>query len=408
MKLSLFIAGRYLISKKSQNIINIISVIALIGVAGITAAMIVVLSAMNGLSDTLNKQFSAFDADLLIQPRYSKAIPLDSIPLNKISEIEGIKGVQRVIQEEALFRYKEKQQIGIAKGVFSNYESYKDLDTLLLAGEFNVGTVKTPYAVAGGGIASALDLQPNIFASALSVYIPKRGSGGFSSMNQAFNYRNVRIGGVFSVSSEIDNSYILMPYGVLEELMDYKGQCSRLEIFVDTDANISKIQRKVKQLLGERYTVKDQFEQHELEYKIFKSEKLSVFIILSFILLIASFNIIGALIMLMIEKKEDMQLLDALGAHISTLNRIFFLEGMFIISIGCVIGLVLGGSLILLQEKFGFYELGLNTASYFSQAYPVKLIFSDILYIILSVGIIGFISTIIPIQRFSKNFKVKR
>ncbi|MFA8449144.1 MAG: ABC transporter permease [Bacteroidales bacterium] len=406
MNFPFFVAKRYLISKKSLNIINVISGIALVGVAIVSAAMIIVLSAMNGIVNTLSNQYSAFDSDLLITPSQGKTINYSDFPKEKILALDGVESLQQVVSEDALFKFKDRQLIGRVKGVGPRYGKVSGIDTLVIDGRYLLKDDEgRGFLYVGAGMAANLGLSPGFTSPPVSIYLPKRGTDQIGSLNNAFNYRSLRPSGVFSISSDIDNNMIVAPISDVKSLLDYKNEDTSIEIFVKPSASVSRVKSKIKEILGQKYLIRDILEQHELEYKVFKSEKLFAFIILSFILLVASFNITGALMMLIIEKQDDLRVLFSLGAQKKILRRIFLFEGMTIVVVGCMLGLVLGSLLVFLQKTFGLISLDNDPASYFPNAYPVAFLWSDVLMIVLSVIVIGFICTLISVLRVSGRFQ---
>ncbi|MFA8299403.1 MAG: FtsX-like permease family protein [Hyphomicrobiales bacterium] len=407
MRFSFFVAKRYLISKKSHNVINIISGIALLGIAGVTAAMIIILSAMNGLESILSKQYSVFDPNILIEAKYGKTVSLDSIPEDKINAIEGIRSVQNVIQEEALFKYGDKQQLGKIKGVSSTYSKESGIDTLIIDGQFNVGSYNNPRSVIGAGVAVLMDINLRTIDKTLSIYLPKREAKNFTSLNNAFNYRNAFPSGVFNSNSEYDAKFVFIPFEAAQKLLNYKREVTQIEIFTDNKADVDHIRNKIQSLLGDRYYVKNRLMQHELEYKVIRTEKIVTFLILTFILLVASFNMTGAIMMLILEKKKDINVLRSMGANQGLIKKIFMYEGFLIAGTGTIVGLIIGSLVVFAQQQFSLVTMGGSGVSFLSEAYPVAFKLSDFIIILITVIVIGTLSSLFPIFRIKPNKEEK-
>lgn len=402
MKLAFYIARRYLISKKSVNVINLISAISVIGVAVGTMALIVVLSAFNGIDSFIANMLSSFDPDLKITIREGKSFSLDEPGLDEVMKLEGVADYARVVEENALLEYEGRQKYAVVKGVEANYASFTGIDTVLTDGEFRLEKDSFNYTVIGQGV--AYDLSVGLtFVDPIHVYYPKKESKTVINIQNAFNEGYLSPSGVFSVQQEIDSKYILVPIEFARSLFDLDGKISSLELKLKEGVDAGEIKTKVKKLLGERFKVQDRYEQHEFIYKVMRSEKWSSFLILSFILVVASFNLLGSLTMIIIDKKNDIFILESMGADRNLISRIFLFEGWLISVSGAVGGLVLGIILVWAQKDFELLKLP-GEGSFAISAYPVELQFPDVTATFLIVLAIGFLAAWYPV----KSMEVKK
>ncbi|MEN6452687.1 MAG: ABC transporter permease [Prolixibacteraceae bacterium] len=402
MKLAFYIARRYLISKKSVNVINLISAISVIGVAVGTMALIVVLSAFNGIDSFIANMLSSFDPDLKITIREGKSFSLDEPGLDEVMKLEGVADYARVVEENALLEYEGRQKYAVVKGVEANYASFTGIDTVLTDGEFRLEKDSFNYTVIGQGV--AYDLSVGLtFVDPIHVYYPKKESKTVINIQNAFNEGYLSPSGVFSVQQEIDSKYILVPIEFARSVFDLDGKISSLELKLKEGVDAGEIKTKVKKLLGERFKVQDRYEQHEFIYKVMRSEKWSSFLILSFILVVASFNLLGSLTMIIIDKKNDIFILESMGADRNLISRIFLFEGWLISVSGAVGGLVLGIILVWAQKDFELLKLP-GEGSFAISAYPVELQFPDVTATFLIVLAIGFLAAWYPV----KSMEVKK
>lgn len=405
MNFPFYIAKRYLFSKKKRNVINIISSISVAGVGVMTMALIVVLSIFNGFDDLLKNLFYSFDPDLRIESVEGKTFVEDSSMFATLDTQEGIVTYSKIIEENALLRYEEQQFIARLKGVDENFISVSGVDTMMSRGEFVLWDSGLPMAVAGQGVAYKLSLNIHLHAP-IKVFVPKRDAtmtGSFMDASRAINQKNIYPSGFFSIQQDFDSEYVFIPIEVAREIFDYENELTAIEIKLDKGADSDLVKTALKTSLGEGFSIKDRYEQHEFFYKIMKSEKWAVFLILSFILLIASFNIIGSLTMLIIDKKEDIQTLRSLGANNQTISRIFLLEGWLITIVGAVVGLLLGWLLCWIQTKYGVIQLN-QSGSFIIDAYPVAMRFIDFIAVFFTVTFIGLFAAWYPVQYITKKY----
>ncbi|MBL4587183.1 MAG: ABC transporter permease, partial [Flavobacteriales bacterium] len=339
MNLPLHIAKRYLFSKKSHNAINIVSGISIAGVAVVTAAMVIVLSVFNGFEGLVISLYNVFEAPIVVKPAEGKTLLLSSIPTDEILATPGVIGYVQVLEESCLLRYRDKQYFARIKGVSDNFLQLTDMDSMVVDGDAFMHVNGTPAALIGSGVAYHLSANVNDPLNPLEVYVPKRGSRATLDPSKAFNVRQIFTTGVFSIQADFDLTYVITPIGFVRDLLDHQGKVSALELALDPTADMEAVRKEIQEKLGANYVVKDRFQQNELLYKIMKSEKWAVFLILSFILMISIFNVIGSLTMLILEKKKDINILRSMGASEKLIQRIFILEGIFISLIGAVGGL---------------------------------------------------------------------
>lgn len=399
MNFPFFIAKRYFIAKKSQNVINIITKIAITGVAIGTMALIVVLSAFNGIEDLVLSLFNSFDPQIRITVKEGKTFDASSSVFYDIKKMDGIAHFTEVLEENVLLKYKDKQTISIIKGVSSEFIPMNRMDTMITDGEFVLNYDSVNYTVLGQGIAYNLGVNLLNYTEPIQVYAPKRSKKTSMNPEDAFKNLSILPSGTFSIQHDFDSKYIIVPLTFARELLDYSNQVTAVEISLTENTNTKEIQNKIQSLLGENFEVKDRYQQHDFLYKIMKSEKWAVFLILSFILIIATFNVIGSLTMLIIDKKKDLKILWNMGASTSLIRKIFFIEGLFISLSGAVIGLVAGLLVCLAQIHFKIITL---QGSFVMEAYPIKLEVTDFVLVLLTVFIIGAFAAWLPAKQITQ------
>jgi len=401
LKVPVYIAKRYLFAKKTHNIINIISAISVGGITIGTAALIIVLSVFNGFENLVVSMFNSFNPDLRVTVNAGKNFHEEQIPLDKVYTIPGISNVTKVLEENALITYREKQYIATIKGVSQDIYKTSQIDSMIVEGDSRLESGPNNFALVGQGISYYLGLGVKDIENPLSVYVQRRFKGYQVDPLQAFNNLYIQPSGIFSIQQEYDQKYIIVPLRFVRELLENKTGLSALEIKLSPGANKNFVQSRLQKLLGRNFIVKDRYQQEEVMYKIMKSEKLAVFIILGFILLIAIFNVIGSLSMLILDKKKDMAVLQSLGASNSLIRQIFFLEGMMITLLGALAGLLLGGLVCWLQQWFGLLKIT-SGATFVVEAYPVKILFMDFVNVLIVISLIGFAAAWYPVKYISK------
>ena len=405
MQLSLFIAKRYLISKKSHNLINIITFISMAGIAVGTMALIIVLSVFNGFETVIKSLYHTFDPDFEITIKQGKTFHFSAFPSQAIKNIPGVYQLVQVVEEDALLKYNDKQYIGKIKGVSENFIKVTTLDSMMVNGSFVLQEGDANYAVAGSGVAWFLGINLRDIKKLLSVYVPRRGNASSFSMDNAFNNRVIHPAGIFSIQQEIDDKYLFVPLRFARDLMDYTDEVTAIEVYLEPGADDASIQAAIREKLGDGYFVKNRNQQNATLFKVMESEKLAIFLILVFILVLASFNMIGSVSVLIVEKKKDIAVLKSMGADKTLVSRLFFSEGLMISFIGTLAGLILGFIILYLQQHFGLISLGGGKGDFIIDAYPVNMKLSDFIYVFLTVQVIGMIASWYPVKYLLRNFE---
>ena len=403
-KLPFFIAKRYLFSKKSHNIINIISGISVVGVTVGTMALVIVLSVFNGFESLIVSLFNSFNPALTISAKEGKTFHFDEFPADSIKNIPGVFVMTRVIEETALLKYRNKQFIATIKGVSPEFEAMSGLDTMLINGKFVLKSENQSHIILGAGVAYYLHASLSDPVNPITIFVPRRDGNIGGSIEKAFNSKSIFPSAIFSIQQDFDIKYAVVPLDFAKELLEYEDEVTAVELGISADADVDKIQKETKRILGEKYTIKNRFEQQILLYKIMKSEKWAIFFILTFILIIATFNVIGSLTMLILDKKKDIAILHSMGAGKQLIKRIFLIEGILISVGGAITGLILGAFISWLQQQFGFISLGNGSGTFVVDAYPVKIVLTDFLLVFVTVVSIGFLAAWYPVKQLSKKY----
>lgn len=402
MNLPLFIALRYLFSKKKQNIINIISGISVAGIIVGTMALVIVLSVFNGFNGLIETFFSNFDPDLKITASRGKMFSPSENRFEEIQNLPGVLHYAEVIEETALLKYGDQQYPAIVKGVPPNYSDYTSIDTLIIDGIFMLQDDGIDYAVVGQGVAYNLGLGLS-FVDPIRIFVPKKGHQASLNPAQSLNFDYIFPAGVFSLLEEIDSKYMIVPYHFASRLFESENRVSAVELGIDTGVNSKKLQKEIQGILGDSFHVKNKYQQHDMIFRTIKSEKWASYFILVFILIVASFNMLGSLSMLIIDKKEDLFILRSMGADSKLIRKIFLFEGWLISFFGALIGAMLGIFICWLQIRFELVTLP-GAGSFVITAYPVKIVLSDIFLILGIVLGIGFIASWYPVRFISDRF----
>ncbi len=408
MNLSLRIAWRYLFAKKSHNAINIVSGVSAAGVCVVTAALVCVLSVLNGFGGLVEQMFSAFDPDLRITATAGKYFRTDTEAFNTLRQMSEVVVYSETIEETALISFSDKQVPALLKGVDDNFTQLTHIDSIIIDGSFAVcdyfdnGTGIPSRAfercVLGRGLAAQIGIGAH-FISGIRIYAPKRtGRVNMMRPDQSFNQAGTFIAGIFAVNQmKYDDSYMIISLPLARELFEYaENEATAVELRLSNTAS-RHTQKQIQALLGNGFKVQNRYEQQEDFFRIMEIEKLLTALLLVFILLIASFNVVGSLSMLMIDKQQDALILRNLGATDKQIRRIFLYEGWLISALGAGIGLVLGLIVCLIQQHFGLLKLG-NGMDYIISAYPVQVQALDILLIAFAVLTLGFLAAYIPVQ----------
>ncbi len=400
MNLSLYIAKRYLFSKKSHQVINIISGVAIAGIALATAAMICTLSVFNGFQGLVAEQFTAFDPDIRIMADKGKSFMSDSPEMEAIDKLEGVETVSFCIEDKALVEYDGRQVIATIKGVDQHYAELTNIEEALRgSGEFILQDELNSYAIPSAELMSELGCGIH-FTEPLEVYSPTRGRKVNLTM-PARNFKKEYLhssGLIFIINQPKYARHIITSDEFARKLFRRSdSEVTSMEIKVKEGSDIADIQQQIALLLGEEYTVQDRYEQQNDVYKVMQIEKLISYIFLTFILLVACFNIVGSLSMLIIEKQDNMNTLRSMGADKKTISNIFVYEGIIISALGALAGIVTGIALCLAQQHFGIISMG-GDGAFVVDSYPVEVHFNDIITTFFTVLAVGIAAVWLPVR----------
>jgi len=376
--------------------------ISVFGVATGTMALIIVLSVFNGFDGLIKSVFSTFDPDLKITVNQGKVFDPNQPVFDSIRSLSFVDIVCPTIEENVLLEYEKRMHPAIIKGVPLEFQQMSGVDTMIREGKFILNDGHRDFAVIGMGVSYYLSVGLN-FLSPIIVYVPKR--TGMVSMNpaHAFNKEYIFPSGIFSIQQEIDTKYILVPIDFTRNLLDYSKEVSDIEIKLKNNIDKEKAQKAIEKLVGSEYTVKNRYQQHEVLYRVMKSEKWAIYMILTFILIVASFNIIGSLSMLIIDKKDDVMTLRSLGLDKDSLQKIFLFEGWMISIGGAIVGMILGAAVCYAQQQFGFLKLS-NMGSFLVDNYPVQMEWTDFAGVFVTVVVIGLVASWYPVRYFVKRY----
>ena len=401
----MFIARRYLFAKKSHHAINIISGISVLGVAVATMAMVVTLSVFNGFQDLVADLFTAFDPELRVTPRDGQTISAKDTALLALQKSDKVDVYTPVLEGQALVVQDGKQQVVTIKGVADNFTEQTHIEDILYGeGSFCLHADVLEYGVLGIQLAQQLGL-PAFFENPLQVYAPKPGERvNIGNPLSSFNHDELQSPGVvFMVrQAKYDTGYIITSLQFAQKLFDRQGRVSSVELKLKDGANADKVKQQLQAQLGERFKVEDRYEQQNDVFRVMRVEKLISYLFLSFILLVACFNIIGSLSMLMIDKRQDIQTLKSLGATDAQICTIFRLEGHIISFAGALLGLVLGTVLCGIQQEYGLVSMGSSEGTFIVEAYPVSVYLTDILLVLVTVLAVGWLAIWYPVRYLSK------
>ena len=402
MNFPLYVARRYLFSKKSTNAINVISVISVIGVAVATMALVIVLSVFNGFHDLVATFFTNFDPQLEVVPTQGKTAPSDDPLLAKMKALPEVDVATESVEDQALAIYQDHQAMVIVKGVDDNFDQLTHIKDILFGnGTYSLHAGNLQYGIMGIRLAAALGTGAR-FGDYLRIYAPQK-EGQFDATNpsEAFVVDSLLSPGVvFSVTqSKYDKNYIIAPIAFARNLFGQQGRLSSLEFRLKDGSDLDAVKKEMQEIGGAKYKVMDRFEQQADTFKIMQIEKYIAYIFLTFILIVACFNIIGSLSMLIIDKKEDVVTLRNLGANDRQISQIFLFEGRLISAFGAIIGIGLGLLLCWLQQQYGLVSLGSSSGSFVINAYPVSVHYDDVALIFLTVIVVGWVAVWYPVKR---------
>ncbi|MBR1388721.1 MAG: ABC transporter permease [Prevotella sp.] len=409
MNFPFFIARRYLFSKKSTHAINVISAISVVGVAVATMALVVTLSVFNGFHDLVASFFTSFDPQLKVVPVMGKTVPADDPVLTKVKQLPQVEVAMECVEDQALAVYRGRQAMVTIKGVEDSFSQLTHINEILLGdGTFELRAADMFYGIPGIRLAEQLGTGYT-YDEPIHIYAPRR-EGQLNMANPLDGLVEDELyspGVLFNVKqSRYDKSYILTDIAFARRVFEQQGMVSALELRLKPGSNFERVKSEIKAIVGDRYSVRDRFEQQDDTFKIMKIEKLIAYIFLTFILMVACFNIIGSLSMLIIDKKADVVTLRNLGASDKQIVRIFLFEGRMISAIGAVVGILTGLCLCWAQQTFEIVKLGSSSGSFVVNAYPVSVHPGDIVLIFFTVLLAGFLAVWYPVRYFARRLLV--
>lgn len=401
-----YIARRYLFSKKSTNVINIISAISVTGVAVTTMALVIVMSVFNGFHDLVASFFTSFDPQISVVPAKGKAVAADDPLLTQMKKLSEVQVSTECVEDLALAMYGDKQAMVTVKGVENNFDSLTNIRDILYGdGDFTLQAANLQYGIPGIRLAQTLGIGAQ-WDGFLKIYAPKREGQLVDATNPSDGFVSdsiISAGVVFAVNqSKYDKDHILTSIGFARRIFDRQGMITSLEFRLKPGSNLNAVKAEMQKIGGDKYRVLDRFEQQADTFKIMQIEKVLAYIFLTFILVVACFNIIGSLSMLIIDKKQDVATLRSLGANDKLITRIFLFEGRMISAIGAAIGIIIGLLLCWLQQTYGLVAMGSTSGAFVINAYPVSVHYDDVLIIFITVIAVGWLATWYPVKYMSK------
>ena len=403
MKIEALIAVRYLFSRKQRSVVNVISWISLIGLMVSTTALIVVLSVYNGIGDVTKSLFNTFDPELVIEPAEGRTFHTADLDLPAIAALDDVERLSRMATETAWMTYGQNQAIVRLRGVDTNYTALTGLDTLMALGEYRLSEPGAASLVVGGEIFHQLAMRiPSSLPAA--VHIPKRGTTAMGlTMDQAFNIGYAYPAGCFFIQQDIDRQYVVTDIAFVQRLMNYApDECTSLAVKLKPGADVAKVRGKVAELLSGRaasqsLVVKDRYDQQPLYYKIYRTERLGIYLVLSLIVLISTLSLVASLSLLIINKRDDIFILRSMGMERRRVRRAFFAEGLLICALATVMGLVVGFLLCWVQQQFGVIRMG--DGNFVVHAFPVAMRAVDFLVTFLLVMAISSLAVTLTVRR---------
>ncbi len=406
MNLPLKFARRYLFAKKSTNAINIISGIAVGGIAVGTAAIILILSVFNGFEDLIKSLYGSFNPDIKVTVIEGKVFTPEEGTIKKIKAIDGVSEVSQTLSEVSFFEYGESQDFGILKGVDAAFDSVSKVDENIIRGEYFTQDEEMSYAVIGAGMEYKLSMVVGDQSQSLGVYMPnrKKRTIGFGSPTDVFKRRFLPPVGVFAIQQEFDDNYIITSLDFVQDILSYRnGEIGALEVKVTENANTDNILTAIKKIVGKDFEVKDRYQQEEAFFKLMNMEKWMAYAVISFALLLLAFNIVGALWMLVLDKKKDIAILKSMGATDNLVRNIFLSEGLALSFFGAMIGYVFAIIIYILQKTIGIVKLS-GGANLLIDTYPIDIKIFDFVLVFFTVMFIGFLAAWLPSIR-TKNIQ---
>ena len=401
MNVALYIARRYLFSSKSKNAVNSITAISVLGVTVGTLALVVVLSVFNGFETLIKSMYQEVNPDFEVTSVVSKSFTLTDSDFEELKSLAPWDAVEQVYQEKVLLRVANKEQIALLKGVHLwPANSSKSIKSHIIKGSSYTDLDTDNWAVIGQSLAYTLSASVN---EVLKIFVPNQKANATINNSQAFKEKQFMLAGIYAVQAEYDAAYILADLGVVQDFLDKPLALTSLAFSIAGSHDLSELKQSLQMHFGSDFEVKNRFEQQEFLYKVLQTEKWAIFFILAFILLIATFTIVASVVMIVLEKRKDISSLWALGTPVKTIQKIFFYEGLLITIFGGGLGLVLGVSVCLLQQHFGFIQLG-SQGSFIVNSYPVEVHYKDVILIVCTVLSLGILITFIPVRLLKQKF----
>lgn len=374
----------------------------MIGIGVGAMALVVILSVTNGFEKLILSQFNAFHADIEITPALGKTFATGTFPLEEVSQIPGVLHVGEVLEETGMISYREKQHLVTLRGVDGSYPAITGIDTLIIQGTYETERNGRDVLVLGHGVSLMVNASIHDLLHPIEIFVPRRGRTTGMHPRQAFRNVSSFPAGIFAVQSELDMEYVILPIRLMRQLLEYNDEVSSLILKTDPAYNPTRLQRQISEVVGSDYIVRSRLQQQDFLYKVMRSEKWAIFFILTFILIIAAFNIVGSLTMLILEKRRDIMILRSLGASKKTVERIFLLEGLLISMGGAAVGLFLGGIISWLQMQYGIIRLQAE-GMFIIDSYPVHLKGTDLVLVAFTVCCIGLLASLAPLHSMWKS-----
>jgi lipoprotein-releasing system permease protein len=400
--LALQIAFRYLFSKKSTNAINIITFVSMIGMAVGAMALILVLSVFNGFEGLVLTLYNQFTPDLQITPTQGKVFTLTETQLQQLRGLNNVAKFTTVLEEKALLKYQDREYIATIKGIDENYLRVNNIESTITDGKFILNDNTLDYMVLGAGVRAALSANITDGINPISVFLPRRGKQSPGLIpTDAFNRKFIFPSGVFSIQQEYDYEYTYVPIDFIRDALKYDEEISSLELKLKTGSDIKKTKQEITAILGNNFSIKDRYEQDETLFKVMNTERIVAYGIFAFVILIISFNITGALSMIVLEKSKDIAVLKTMGATQQFITKVFLLEGLLISLIGSVTGIALATLIGFVQIKFEIIKM--NTSTMVVDAYPIVFKADSFIVVLIMVAVIGFAAAFIPALRAGKS-----
>jgi lipoprotein-releasing system permease protein len=399
LNLSAYIGKRYLFAKKTRNAINIIAWISILSITVSAAALVIVLSAMNGLTSTIKSLYDSLGADLVVSAKSGKYYEPKKV-LDFLSAKKEVAFINPIIQDQALIRTETKQYVVTVKGVSESFKSFAKLEGKMQDGELILDTGNLPAVAIGRGVAMQLGIGNLDPFQTLDLYAPNSRLSSVLNPEDAFNTLKVRPSGIFMVNDDLDFKYIIASIHLCKAIFEQSTKVTGIEIVLKSEVAPTDLKKELEQLFGSQFLVKNRFQQNETLYRTMETEKLWTFIILAFIALIAIITMIGSVTMLMVEKRNDLKIYHFIGAELNQLKGVFYFAGFFIVLIGSLIGIGIGVLVVVLQQQFKFIKM---QEGFVVDAFPVKIEWLDLVLILVFLVSAGWLISRLPVRYFFKN-----